>query len=101
MRKIQEFVNQIDEELEGAKNYAECFLDLKARGQTAWASKYKSMAEDELKHAMIIHERAVEEVGLISKVYTPPFEMEEKWTASHKNYVEKTAWIKQMLAMGS
>ena len=62
-------------------------------------NKYKSMAEDELKHAGFIHERALEEIGVLSKVYTPPAEMEEKWNALHKTYVEKAAWIRTMIAM--
>lgn len=99
MRKIQELADQICEELEGACCYAETYLDFKAKGNSNWASKYKSMAEDELKHAMIIHERTVEEIGVLSKVYTPPVEMEEKWNVVHKTYTEKAAWIKQMLAM--
>ena len=99
MKKIQKLADQICEELEGAQEYAECYLDFKAKGSSAWASKYKSMAEDELKHASIIHERAVEEIGQLSKVYTPPVEMEEKWTEVHKTYVQKAAWIKQMLNM--
>lgn len=32
-------------------------------------------------------------------VYTPPQKMLEKWDADHKKYIEKAAWIKQMLAM--
>ena len=99
MKKIQKLVDQMCEELESAQEYAECFLDFKARGNSTWASKYKGMAEDELKHAMIIHERAVDEIGVLSKVYTPPVEMEKKWEESHKTWTEKTAWIKTMLAL--
>ena len=99
MKKIQNLVDQIKEELEDAKNYAETYLDLKARGQTAWANKYKGMAEDEVRHSQIAHDHAVEEIGLLSKVYTPPAEMEEKWNMAHKEYVEKAAWVKQMLTM--
>lgn len=99
MKKIQKLVEQIKEELEGAKEYAETYLDLKARGQTAWAGKCKSMAEDEIRHSQIAHDYAVEEIAILSKVYTPPVDMEEKWKTAHKEYVEKTAWIKQMLSM--
>lgn len=99
MKKIQVLVDQIDEEIEGAKDYAEIYLDYKAKGNSNWASKYKSMAEDELRHAMYIHERAVEEITELNKVYTPPVDMQEKWDVSHKKYVERVAWIKQMLAM--
>lgn len=99
MKKISRLAKQINEELEGAQCYAESYLDYKAKGVTAWASRYKSMAEDELKHAGFIHDRAVEEITELSKVYTPPVEMEKKWEECHKGYVEKAAWIKQMLAM--
>lgn len=99
MKKIQNLVDQMCEEIESAKDYAECYLDFKAKGNSAWASKYKGMAEDELKHAMIIHDRAIEEITTLQKVYTPPVEMEEKWNEAHKKYVEKAAWVKQMLAL--
>lgn len=92
-------IDCIEDELESAKEYAECYVEMKAKGNSQWASKYKEMANDELKHAMYIHDRALMEIEEISKVYTPPVEMAEKWEHEHKEYVEKTAWIKQMLAM--
>lgn len=99
MTKIQRLVDHIDDELCGAKDYAETYLEYKALGNMQWASKYKEMANDELKHAMYIHDITVSEIDTLSKVYTPPTEMEDKWEKSHKEYVEKVAWIKQMLAM--
>lgn len=99
MKKIQELVDQIDEEIDGAKNYAETYLDYKAKGNGTWSSKYKTMSEDELRHATTLHERAVGEIEELSKVYTPPVDMQKAWDESHKMYVEKVAWIKQMLAM--
>ena len=53
------------------------------------ANLYKEMANDELKHAGYLHD----------KVFTPTEEMEEKWEKCHKRFVEKTAWIKQMLTL--
>lgn len=99
MRKIQLLVDQIDDEICSAKDYAETYLDFKAKDESQWASRYKEMATDELKHATYIHDLAVAEITALSKVYTAPVEMEEKWEKSHKNYVEKVAWIKQMLAL--
>lgn len=99
MRKIQKFVEAIDEEIEDAKDYAEGYVEEKARGNSMAANKFKEMASDELKHAMYLHEMAVAEIESISKVYTPPAHMQEKWDKSHKEYVEHVAWIKQMLAM--
>ena len=99
MTIIKKYVETIEEELEGAKEYAEKYVENKVMGDIQKASKYNEMATDELKHAMYEHEWAVKAVSDISKVYTPPEEMLEKWEKAHKEYVEKVAWIKQMLAM--
>jgi len=99
MRKIKKMVKAIDEEIEGAKTYAEQYLDCKAKDNSQWANKYKEMANDELKHAMYLHDFAVHEIEELSKVYTPPVEMQKKWDESHKKYIEEVAWIKQMLTL--
>lgn len=99
MRKIKKMSDHILEELEGAKQYAETYLDFKAKGNATWANKYKEMANDELKHANYLHDAAVSEINELSKVYTPPTEMQEKWDKMHAKYVEDAAWIKQMLSM--
>ena len=99
MTRIKELVDKIDEELEGAKDYAEEYLTFKAKGDATWANRYKEMSTDELKHAGYIHERAVAEIEELRKVYTPPEDMLAKWNSDHKKYIEKTAWIKQMLTM--
>lgn len=99
MRSIKKYVDHIEEEIESAKEYAEKYVELKAKGENSAASKYREMAEDELKHANYIHEFAVKEIEQLSKVYTPPVEMLEKWEHDHKKYVEAVGWIKQMLMM--
>lgn len=99
MKKIAELVDIIDEELEGAKDYAEKYIDLKSQNKSEWASKFKKLSEDELSHALVIHAYAMEQIEELNKVYTPPEEMQEVWNKSHKQYIEKTAWIKQMLTM--
>lgn len=99
MTKIKELVDQMKDELCGAKDYAEEYLSFKAKGNINWANRYKEMATDEIKHGGYIHDRIVEEIETLRKVYTPPQEMLEKWDSDHKKYVEKVAWIKQMLAM--
>lgn len=99
MTVIKKYVEAIKEELEGAKDYAEKYVEYKAKGDMSKANKYKEMANDELRHATNIHGWAVEEIENISKVYTAPSEMLEKWNQEHKLYVEHAAWIKQMLAL--
>ena len=99
MKAIKKYVEKIEEEIEGAKDYAEKYVEYKAKGDMTRANRYKEMANDELKHSSFIHEWAVKQIEEISKVYTAPVEMMEKWEKAHKEYVEQVAWIKQMLAM--
>lgn len=99
MTKIKKLADEISEELDSAKEYAENHLMYKAKGNDEWSKRFFEMANDELKHADYLHDLAVEEIDELRKVYTPPQEMLEKWDADHKKYVEKAAWIKQMLAM--
>lgn len=99
MRAIKKFVEAIDEELESAKEYAEKYVEHKSENDMQTAQKYHEMANDELKHANIVHGFAVAKINEISKVYTAPVEMQEVWEKAHKGYVENVAWIKQMLSM--
>lgn len=99
MRKIKALTDHMLDEICGAKDYAESYVEHKAKGNPQLAARYKEMANDELKHAMYIHDIATQEIEELSKVYTPPVEMEEKWEKDHAEYVEKVAWVKQMLAM--
>lgn len=99
MTKIKKMADKIEDELCSAKEYAENYLSEKAKGNSQLANRYKEMANDEIKHAMYIHDIAVAEIESLRKIYTPPQRMLEKWEKSHAKYVEKTAWIKQMLSM--
>ena len=74
-------------------------MESRVKNDLTAATKYKEMASDELKHAMYEHEWAVKEIGELSKIYTPPAEMQDVWDKAHREYVEKVAWIKMMLAM--
>lgn len=99
MKAIKMYVESVEDEIEGAKCYAEKYVESKAKGDMSRANRYKEMANDELKHAMYQHEWAVMAIEEISKVFTAPVDMQEKWEKAHKEYVEKVAWVKQMLAM--
>ena len=104
MTWIKELADEIMDELHSAKEYAEEYLTYKSKDDGSknfgtWAKRYHEMAEDEIKHAGYLHDRVVEEIAELRKVYNPPQEMLEKWNADHKKYIEKAAWIKQMLTM--
>ena len=53
MRSIKKYVDHINEEIEGAKEYAENYIEWKARGNIQRANSYRDMAQDELNHAMM------------------------------------------------
>ena len=100
MRSIQKLANRIHEGLEDAQRYAELYVEKKAAGKQQWAGKFQKMSEDELQHAAILHEFAVYEIDQLRAVFkSPPPSMLDAWEAEHKAYVEKAAWIKQMLAL--
>lgn len=99
MTWIKKLADQIADELDSAKEYAEDYLTFKAKENSTWANRYKEMANDELKHADYIHDRAVAEIEELRKVYTPPQDMLDKWDSDHRKFIEKTAWVKQMLSM--
>lgn len=103
MKRIKEYVDKIDEELCGAKQYAEDYVYYKANanryGGKMWSERFKEMANDELKHADYIHQIATEEINMLGSIYKAPAEMQEAWDKSHREYVDKTAWIRKMLEM--
>lgn len=104
MTRIKKLADQIMDELDSAREYAEDYLTFKAKGDLSkeypeWAMRYKEMATDELKHALYIHDRAVAEIEELKKVMTPPEDMLQRWEHEHREYIEKAAWIKQMLSM--
>jgi ferritin len=99
MRSIKKYVDHINEEIEGAKEYAENYIEWKARGNIQRANSYRDMAQDELNHAMNIHEFAVKDIEELKKVYTPPIAMLEKWEHEHKRFIEEVAHVKQILSM--
>ncbi len=99
MTRIKELTDEMKDELHSAKCYAEEYLTFKAKDNSMWANRYKEMAQDEMKHAGYLHERVVAEIEELRKVYTPPQDMLDKWESDHKKYIEKAAWIKQMLTL--
>lgn len=99
MKIIKRLVCKIDEELKDAQNYAEMYVEKKALNENEWATKFRLMAEDELRHAMIMHDYSVQKIERLRQVYSPSEDMLDKWNKAHADYVDRVAWIKQMLAM--
>ena len=100
MNKIKRYVDGIADELQGSKDYIEKALECKAAGNTDRYNVYKTMSMQELEHATRLHDLAVRDIEQLKSVYPDiPQSMMDKWEKSHKEFVEKAAWIKQMQAM--
>lgn len=98
MKIIDKMIDALDDEIEGAKKYAEKYIEWKSRGDSARASKYREMANDELRHASNIHDFAMSDLDGLKRVYAIPEKDEEKWTSAHRRFAEQYALVKQMLA---
>ena len=80
MTKIKKYVDDIAEELDGAKHYIETALEYKAAGDATRYNTYKDMSAQELSHAMNLHRFAVEDIEKLKAVYPEiPSEMMDKW----------------------
>jgi ferritin len=97
MKTIDKMIEHIDEEVEGAREYAEKYIECKSRGHTGRAAKYKEMAFDELKHAETVYAFAEEDVENIRKVHPLSVDEEELWAHAKKKMYEHIAHIKSYL----
>ena len=98
MKIIENMISHLEEEVDGAEEYAEKFIEAKARGNMARANKYKEMANDELKHAGYLHDMFVSDVEEINHVYKMTESESETWERGHKRITEKMAMVKQILS---
>ena len=105
MTKIKKYVEDIADELDGAKHYIETALEYKAMGNSSPEymdryNGYKAMSQAEIEHANRLHQYAVQDIEKLKAVYPDiPKDMMDAWEKAHVDFVEKTAWIKQMQAM--
>jgi hypothetical protein len=97
MKIIHKMIESLEEEVEGAKEYAEQYIECKAKGNLQRANVFKEMAHDELRHATTLHDLYVKDIESIEKVYPIPDEVSTHWEHSRKRTVESIALIKQML----
>ena len=98
MKRIGTLVNDVNDEICGAKDYAERYLQAKVDGDGSWANRYKEMANQELQHAMWLHELSVQEINKLKEVYTAPAYMQKKWDETHAKYMETVEFVKDMLS---
>ena len=99
MKKLDKMKCYVCEELDGATQYAEKYIEMKAAGNTAWANKFREMANDELNHAKYMYDWFNEQMNDIKKVYELSEGEEDEEEHLHKKYADKVAHVKHMLTM--
>lgn len=99
MKEIKEIVEEIRDELEGAKHYAEQAAKLKDT-DTMRSETYAEMAKQELAHIDKLHSMAVKKIeAQRAGGYEAPAAMQAVWDWEHEKMIKHTAKIKAMLEM--
>lgn len=98
MKIVEKIKDAIMDELDGAKEYAEKYIEKKSYGDSMNASKFHEMAEDELKHARYMYEMGASRMAAIKKVHDLSAEDEELWSHIVKRYNECTTFVKMMIS---
>lgn len=97
MKLVHKMIDQIDEELEGALDYAEKFIESKVHGDTNRANVYRQMSYDELTHAGNVYEFSTKDIEKIRSIHHMSEECEAKWEEAKKHYAEFVAKVKFLL----
>jgi hypothetical protein len=99
MKLIDKMLEQLEEEVEGARDYAEKYVECKARGNMPRANHYKEMAHDELKHATFLKEMDMADVDDLKRVYPMTEEEEHHWAHRIKCINDQMAMVMHVLSM--
>ena len=94
MTKIDRYIETINEELDGAKMYAEFFIEYQKKNPN-WSRMFSEMATQELTHAEYIKTMAEE---FAEGLPWMPEEAKDKWEHCMRHYGEKVAVVKLMLS---
>ena len=97
MKLINDFIEEIRDEVESAEDYADDYIESKARGNVPRAHKYREMALDELKHAENVRDFSIADMESVRKVYTPTEEDLEHWSRELHKINDDIATIHRML----
>lgn len=94
MKIIKELIEMIDEELEGAENYALCALKYKYE-RPALANVFYEISTQEMRHVSMLHE----EVAKVIKEHrdkhgAPPVAMQSIYDWQHEKHIEEAKEIK-------
>ena len=89
MRLIAKLVDQMCEEVEGAKDYAIEALELKVQDPDL-SKYYHSLSQTEYEHAEKLHEFAAKKVEEArNSGYQYPDSMSKRWEEKHRDFILK------------
>lgn len=95
MKKIQEYIDHIKEEVDDAHNYAEKYVELKT-SNPQWGKMYHDMSTQELVHAQNFKTMGESVYNDIKATYMPEA-THEQWEKCLRKYADKVARTKMML----
>ena len=97
--KIIELIEEMDEELDGAKNYAikaeACF----EHGNVANATAYAEMAKQEMEHYDKLHKMLTGKLEEHTKTSGDHDSLKAMYDYHHRKQTEKMAKVKQVISM--
>lgn len=98
MKVILELIDLIEEQLDTGKDFAERFVMLNSTNND-YAERFKKMAEEEVEHSKILFSFTQSEIDRLNETYKLPVDVSEICNRKQAKFIEKAAWIKQMLTM--
>lgn len=97
MKYIDELLEKIKDEIEGAEEYAEQYIIHKANNNMTRSAQFREMALQEINHATILRDFSIQDVDAMKKVFTLSEEDKEHWEKCLKKFNEKIAVLRHMV----
>ena len=97
MKIIEKVISMIDDELDGAEEYAECALKVKSE-YPSLAKRFNELSQVEMQHFRILHaevEKLIQEYR--DQHGEPPASMLAVYKYEHEKAIKKAAEVKAMI----
>lgn len=99
MKIIQKLTDMIEDELEGAEDYAKCALEYKEEIPTL-ANTFYEIAHQEMRHVDLLHDQVVAIIRRHREQHgEPPASMMAVYEYLHKKHIEEAAEVRRYLDM--
>lgn len=98
MKFIDELIEKVMDEIDGAEEYAEQYIIYRANNNSARASQFREMATQELHHATILRDYAIQDVEAIKKIHSLSEDEEERWEKCLKKMNERISVLHYTLS---